>query len=244
MQEDKSQAGVYVKNLLFQYSQNDPILHNLSLTIKPGERVALLGSTGTGKSTFMETLVGLKKALSGEIWIQGILLQQKTLSQVRSRIGFCFQNPDDQLFMPTILENITFGPLNYGLSLGAAKEIADNLLVKFGLEKYAHRSVYELSGGQKRLAALAAVLALKPEILILDEPTNGLDPLWRRNLAEIILQLPMQIILIASHDLNWVSKVTERALILQYGQIQVDTSMENILRDTSILESYDLPFNY
>ncbi|MDE5077676.1 MAG: ABC transporter ATP-binding protein [Trichodesmium sp. St2_bin6] len=244
MQEDKSQAGVYVKNLLFQYSQNDPILHNLSLTIKPGERVALLGSTGTGKSTFMETLVGLKKALSGEIWIQGILLEQETLSQVHSQIGFCFQNPDDQLFMPTILEDITFGPLNYGLPLETAKEVAQNLLVKFGLEKYAHRSVYELSGGQKRLAALAAVLALKPEILILDEPTNGLDPLWRRNLAEIILQLPMQIILIASHDLNWVSKVTERALILQYGQIQVDTSMENILRDTSILESYDLPFNY
>ncbi|MDE5069945.1 MAG: ABC transporter ATP-binding protein [Trichodesmium sp. St16_bin4-tuft] len=244
MQEDKSQAGVYVKNLLFQYSQNDPILHNLSLTIKPGERVALLGSTGTGKSTFMETLVGLKKALSGEIWIQGILLEQETLSQVHSQIGFCFQNPDDQLFMPTILEDITFGPLNYGLPLETAKEVAQNLLVKFGLEKYAHRSVYELSGGQKRLAALAAVLALKPEILILDEPTNGLDPLWRRNLAEIILQLPMQIILIASHDLNWVSKVTERALILQYGQIQVDTSTENILRDTSILESYDLPFNY
>ncbi|MDE5110305.1 MAG: energy-coupling factor ABC transporter ATP-binding protein [Trichodesmium sp. St7_bin2_1] len=244
MQKDKSQAGVYVKNLLFQYPQNEPVLRSLSLTIKPGERVALLGSTGTGKSTFMETLVGLKKPLSGEIWIQGILLQQKTLSQVRSRIGFCFQNPDDQLFMPTILENITFGPLNYGLSLGAAKEIADNLLVKFGLEKYANRSVYELSGGQKRLAALAAVLALKPEILILDEPTNGLDPLWRRNLAEIILRLPVQIILIASHDLNWVSKVTERALILQCGQIQVDDSIQNLLRDTSILECYGLPIEY
>ena len=94
MQKDKSQAGVYVKNLLFQYPQNEPVLRSLSLTIKPGERVALLGSTGTGKSTFMETLVGLKKPLSGEIWIQGILLQQKTLSQVRSRIGFCFLNPD------------------------------------------------------------------------------------------------------------------------------------------------------
>ena len=193
---------------------------------------------------YKRQLVGLKKPLSGEIWIQGILLQQKTLSQVRSRIGFCFQNPDDQLFMPTILENITFGPLNYGLSLGAAKEIADNLLVKFGLERYANRSVYELSGGQKRLAALAAVLALKPEILILDEPTNGLDPLWRRNLAEIILRLPVQIILIASHDLNWVSKVTERALILQCGQIQVDDSIQNLLRDTSILECYGLPIDY
>ena len=244
MQKDKSQAGVYVKNLLFQYPQNEPVLRSLSLTIKPGERVALLGSTGTGKSTFMETLVGLKKPLSGEIWIQGILLQQKTLSQVRSRIGFCFQNPDDQLFMPTILEDITFGPLNYGLPLETAKEVAQNLLVKFGLEKYAHRSVYELSGGQKRLAALAAVLALKPEILILDEPTNGLDPLWRRNLAEIILRLPVQIILIASHDLNWVSKVTERALILQCGQIQVDDSIQNLLRDTSILECYGLPIDY
>lgn len=244
MQEDKSQAGVYVKDLLFQYSQNEPVLRGLSLTIKPGERVALLGPTGTGKSTFMETLVGLKKPLSGEIWLQGILLQEKTLSQVRRQIGFCFQNPDDQLFMPTILEDITFGPLNYGLSPEIATEIAQNLLVKFGLEKYANRSVYELSGGQKRLAALAAVLALKPEVLILDEPTNGLDPLWRRNLAEIILKLPVKIILIASHDLHWVSKVTERALILQSGQIQVDTSIEKIIQDSSTLEYYGLPIDY
>ncbi|MEM1171178.1 MAG: ABC transporter ATP-binding protein [Cyanobacteria bacterium P01_H01_bin.35] len=244
MQEEKSKAGVYVKDLLFQYSKNEPVLRSLSLTIKPGERVALLGSTGTGKSTFMETLVGLKKPLSGEIWIQGILLEEKTLSQVRRQIGFCFQNPDDQLFMPTILEDITFGPLNYGFSPETAAEIAEKLLVKFGLEKYANRSVYQLSGGQKRLAALAAVLALKPEILILDEPTNGLDPLWRRNLAEIILQLPVQIILIASHDLNWVSKVTKRALILQSGQIQVDTSTQNIIQDSSTLEYYGLPIDY
>ncbi len=244
MQEDKSQAGVYVKDLLFQYSQNEPVLRSLSLTIKPGEKVALLGPTGTGKSTFMETLVGLKKPLSGEIWIQGILLEEKTLSQIRRQIGFCFQNPDDQLFMPTILEDITFGPLNYGLSPETATEVAEKLLVEFGLEKYANRSVYELSGGQKRLAALAAILALKPEILILDEPTNGLDPLWRRNLAEIILKLPVKIILIASHDLNWVSKVTERALILQSGQIQVDTSTKNIIQDTSTLEYYGLPIDY
>ncbi|MEB3342729.1 ABC transporter ATP-binding protein [Okeania sp.] len=244
MQEEKLKAGIYVKDLLFQYAQNEPILDNLSLIIKPGERVALLGPTGTGKSTFMETLVGLKKPLSGEVWIQGILLQEKTLSEVRRQIGFCFQNPDDQLFMPTILEDITFGPLNYGLSPENATEIAENLLVRFGLEKYANRSVYELSGGQKKLAALAAVLALKPDILILDEPTNGLDPLWRRNLAEIILRLPVKIILIASHDLHWVSKVTERGLILQSGQIKVDNSMQNIIQDTSTLEYYGLPIDY
>lgn len=244
MQDDYPPAGVYVKDLLFEYPQNEPILRSISLTIKPGERVALLGPTGTGKSTFMETLVGLKKPVSGEIWIQGILLEEKTLSQVRRQIGFCFQNPDDQLFMPTILEDITFGPLNYGLSPENATETAHNLLVKFGLEKYADRSVYELSGGQKKLAALAAVLALKPEILILDEPTNGLDPLWRKNLAKIILQLPVKIILIASHDLNWVAKITQRALILQSGQIQVDTSTQNIIQDSSTLEYYGLPIDY
>ncbi|MDJ0553547.1 MAG: ABC transporter ATP-binding protein [Microcoleaceae cyanobacterium MO_207.B10] len=244
MQEEISQLGVYVKDLLFSYSHNEPILQGLSLTIKPGERVALLGPTGTGKSTFMETLVGLKEPLSGEIWIQGIPLEKKTLPQIRRQVGFCFQNPDDQLFMPTILEDITFGPLNYGLSLENATDIANNLLEKFGLEKYANRSVYELSGGQKRLAALASVLALEPDILILDEPTNGLDPLWRRNLAKILLQLPVKVMLIASHDLNWVSKVTQRALILKSGQIKVDSPTQDIIQDSLTLESYGLPIDY
>lgn len=244
MQEDILQAGVYVKDLLFSYSQNEPILQGLSLKIQPGERVALLGPTGTGKSTFMETLVGLKEPLSGEIWIQGIPLEKNTLSQIRRQVGFCFQNPDDQLFMPTILEDITFGPLNYGLSPENATNIAHNLLTKFGLEKYAHRSVYELSGGQKRLAALAAVLALEPDILILDEPTNGLDPLWRRNLAQILLELPVKVMLIASHDLNWIGKVTQRTVILKSGQIKVDAPTQNIIQDNLTLEYYGLPIDF
>ena len=244
MQEENSQAGLYVKNLLFSYEKNEPILQGLSLKIKPGERVALLGPTGTGKSTFMETLVGLKEPLSGEILIQGIPLEKNTLFQIRRQVGFCFQNPDDQLFMPTILEDITFGPLNYGLSLENAVNIAHHLLAKFGLEKYANRSVYKLSGGQKRLAALAAVLALEPDILILDEPTNGLDPLWRRNLAKILLELPVKVMLIASHDLNWVAKVTQRALILKSGQIQLDAPTQNIILDKLTLENYGLPIDY
>lgn len=244
MQKDISKTGVYVKDLLFSYSQHEPILQELSLTINLGERVALLGSTGTGKSTFMEILLGLKESRSGEIWIQGIPLEKNTLSQIRRQVGFCFQNPDDQLFMPTILEDITFGPLNYGLSPENATDIANKLLAKFGLEKYANRSVYELSGGQKRLAALAAVLALEPNILILDEPTNGLDPLWRRNLAKILLELPVQVMLIASHDLNWVAKVTQRALILKSGQIKVDAPTQNIIQDSLTLEKYGLPIDF
>lgn len=237
-------SAITVKDLVFNYSQEKPILRGISFNIEVGERVALLGPTGTGKSTLMENLIGLKEPVSGQIWIKELPVETATLSKVRRRVGFCFQNPDYQLFMPTILEDITFGPLNYGSSSEEAEEVARKLLTEFGLEADANRSAYELSGGQKRLAALATILALKPSILILDEPTNGLDPLWRRNLAEILPQLPVEAMLIASHDLNWVSKVTQRALVLTGGEIKVDAPTPELLGDTATLESYGLPLDY
>lgn len=237
-------SAVAVKNLVFNYSEQEPILRGISFKIEVGERVALLGPTGTGKSTLMENLIGLKKPISGQIWIEDILVETATLATIRRRVGFCFQNPDYQLFMPTIFEDITFGPLNYGSSPEQAAEVARKLLQEFGLEADANRSAYEISGGQKRLAALATVLALEPSILILDEPTNGLDPLWRRNLAQILPRLPVEAILIASHDLNWVSKVTQRALVLTEGEIKVDASTSELLKDKVTLESYGLPLDY
>lgn len=237
-------SAVAVKNLVFNYSEQEPILRGISFQIEVGERVALLGPTGTGKSTLMENLIGLKKPISGQIWIKDILVETATLATIRRRVGFCFQNPDYQLFMPTIFEDITFGPLNYGSSSEEAQKVARKLLEEFGLEGDANRSAYEISGGQKRLAALATVLALEPSILILDEPTNGLDPLWRRNLAQILPRLPVEAILIASHDLNWVSKVTQRALVLTEGEIKVDASTSELLKDKATLESYGLPLDY
>lgn len=237
-------SAVTVKDLVFNYPQQKPILRGISFNIEVGERVALLGPTGTGKSTLMENLIGLKEPISGQIWIKDLPVETANLSTVRRRVGFCFQNPDYQLFMPTILEDITFGPLNYGSSSEEAEEVARQLLAEFGLEADANRSAYELSGGQKRLAALATILALKPSILILDEPTNGLDPLWRRNLAEILPRLPVEAMLIASHDLNWVSKVTQRALVLAGGEIKVDSPIPELLGDRATLESYGLPLDY
>lgn len=244
MSENLSKSSVIVKDLVFSYPHQEAILRGISFTIEVGDRVALLGPTGTGKSTLMENLIGLKQPLSGEIWIQEIPVETATLGKIRRRVGYCFQNPDDQLFMPTILEDVTFGLLNYGSSAEEAEEIARKLLTEFGLEEYSDRSAYELSGGQKRLAALAAILALEPSILILDEPTNGLDPLWRCNLAQILPRLPVEAMLIASHDLNWVSRITQRALVLTEGQIQIDASTSSLLQEPAILESYGLPLDY
>ncbi len=237
-------AVVEVQNLVYAYSQQEPVLQEISFSLKKGDRVALMGATGSGKSTLLENLIGLKQPQNGKIWINGILLESATLPQVRRQIGFAFQDANDQLFMPTILEDITFGPRNYGVPPAMAIDRARQLLADFGLEAYANRSAHELSGGQRRLAALAAILALEPTILILDEPTNGLDPAWRRHLAQVLLRLPVQVMLIASHDLHWLGKVTQRALVLSAGRIQIDGNIQSLLQDGDTLEKLGLPVDW
>jgi cobalt/nickel transport system ATP-binding protein len=235
---------VEVQNLVYAYSHQQPVLQEISFSLQTGDRVALMGATGSGKSTLLENLIGLKHPQSGKIWINGIPILPNTLPQIRQQIGFTFQDANDQLFMPTILEDVTFGPLNYGVSSIAAKDKAHQLLADFGLESYAHRSAHELSGGQRRLAALAAILALDPAILILDEPTNGLDPAWRRHLAQVLLKLPVQVMLIASHDLQWLGRVTQRALVLSTGKIQIDSDIQPLLQDGTTLDKLGLPVDW
>ncbi|MGB3649843.1 MAG: ABC transporter ATP-binding protein [Rivularia sp. (in: cyanobacteria)] len=236
--------AVVVQNVAYAYSNQKPVLHDISFTLNAGERVALMGPTGSGKSTLLENLIGLKQPSFGKIIINDISLEPKTLPEVRRYIGFAFQDPNDQLFMPTILEDVAFGPLNYGVPIAEAKDSARKLLMDFGLEAYAQRSAHELSGGQRRLAALAAILALKPDILILDEPTNGLDPSWRRNLAQVLLNLQVKVILVASHDLHWLGKVTDRALVLSGGRIHVDSDIHPLLEDSETLENLGLPVGW
>ncbi|HEY9802079.1 MAG TPA: ABC transporter ATP-binding protein [Leptolyngbyaceae cyanobacterium] len=235
---------IEVQNLVFAYPRQEPVLHNLSFTLNPGDRVALMGATGSGKSTLLENLIGLKQPQSGKIWVNGIPLEPQTLPQVRRYIGFAFQDANDQLFMPTILEDITFGPRNYGVPPAIATDKARQLLADFGLEAYANRSAHELSGGQRRLAALAAILALEPTILILDEPTTGLDPAWRRHLAQVLLNLPVEVMLIASHELNWLGKVTQRALVLSSGRIQIDSNIQPLLQNGDTLNQLGLPIDW
>ncbi|MCC5606090.1 energy-coupling factor ABC transporter ATP-binding protein [Nostoc sp. CHAB 5834] len=237
-------AVVEVENLVYAYSCQEPVLQEISFTLNPGDRVALMGATGSGKSTLLENLIGLKQPQAGKITINGIPVEPKNLPQVHRQIGFSFQDANDQLFMPTILEDITFGPRNYGMSQAKASDRAQQLLADFGLEAYANRSAHELSGGQRRLAALASILALDPTILILDEPTNGLDPAWRRHLAQVLLNLPVQVILIASHDLHWLGRVTQRALVLSNGRIQIDSNIQPLLQDGATLDQLGLPVDW
>ena len=235
---------VEVKNLVYAYLHEQPVLKNISFNLNAGDRVALMGATGSGKSTLLENLIGLKHPHSGTVTINGIPVEPNTLAKIRKHIGFTFQDANDQLFMPTILEDITFGPRNYGVPAAEATDKARQLLADFGLEAFAHRSAHELSGGQRRLAALASILALDPAILILDEPTNGLDPAWRRHLAQVLLKLPVQVMLIASHDLQWLGKVTQRALVLCAGEIQIDSQIQPLLKDGQTLDQLGLPVDW
>jgi cobalt/nickel transport system ATP-binding protein len=239
-----NQPTVVVQDLVYAYGKQEPVLRDISFILNAGDRVALMGATGSGKSTLLENLIGLKEPRSGKIIINGIPLEPKTLPQARRQIGFAFQDANDQLFMPTILEDITFGPRNYGVSPALAIDKARQLLADFGLEAYANRSAHELSGGQRRLVALAAILALEPKILILDEPTNGLDPAWRRHLAQVLLKLPVEVMLIASHDLHWLGKITQRALVLSGGRIYIDSDIQPLLQDGDTLDKLGLPIDW
>jgi cobalt/nickel transport system ATP-binding protein len=239
-----SQPVLAVQDLVYAYTNNQPVLSGITFSLQPGDRVALMGATGSGKSTLLENMMGLKQPQTGKILVNNIPVEPQNLAQIRRFIGFGFQDANDQLFMPTILEDITFGPRNYGIPNAIAIDKARELLAEFGLEAFANRSAHELSGGQRRLAALATILALEPDILILDEPTTGLDPGWRRKLAQVLLNWQGKVLLIASHDLQWLGKVTQRALVLSQGKIAIDGEIQPLLKDAVTLESFGLPVDW
>lgn len=237
-------SAINVSDLSFSFPEQKGVLQNISFSIHSTEKVGLLGATGSGKSTLLETIVGLREIEMGSIKIFGTTLLPGTLDEIRKNIGFCFQNPEHQLFMPTIFDEITFAPINYGFSKEAAGKKATELLEEFGLNDYGQRSVHELSGGQKRLLALASILSYDPRILILDEPTDGLDPGWRRKLADILKRRPEKTLLVSSHDIQWLVNVTERLLILSKGRILYELPSHEILLKPEVLETVGLPMGW
>jgi cobalt/nickel transport system ATP-binding protein len=246
---------VEVENIEVVYpgSHEGHVLEGVSLNVAPSERVALIGANGAGKSTLLLTLVGILPLHGGRIKINGINLEKSTLSRIRRSAGLIFQNPDDQLFMSTVWEDVLFGPLNYHAEDKAQREVAAALSVMekealqtletLGIAALKDKLSHKLSGGEKRLAALASVLVMKPDVLLLDEPSTFLDPRARRRIIDILKNIDKTIIL-ATHDLEMVRELCPRSIVLSAsasaGGIRADGSTEEILADARLLDEAGL----
>jgi cobalt/nickel transport system ATP-binding protein len=227
----------------FSYEKDRPVLRDLSFRIEKGESVGLIGANGAGKSTVMKLLLGLLTPKSGEILVDGVPVGKKTLAEIRRKLGFVLQNSDNQMFMPTVYEDMIFAPLNYGLSREEAERRVDAVLEKLGLQELKHRHNHRISGGEKRMAAIATILAMEPEAVLMDEPSSALDPYNRRLVINTIREL-RQTKLITSHDLDMILDTCERVVLLSGGAVAADGPADQILRDRALLEAHrmELPF--
>jgi len=219
-----------VRDLSYAYPGGEPVLRGVSFTLNEGERLALLGPNGVGKSTLLQHLNGLLLPVSGEVRIGGLPVTEENLRAVRARVGFVFQNPDDQLFLPSLQEDVAFGPLNAGATRQEARAQATAALAGLGIERYADRAAHHLSGGEKRLAALATVLVSRPELLVLDEPTGELDARARQRIVRLLQQRP-ETLVVATHDLEAAGAVCHRALVLSAGSVAYDGALDTLLAD-------------
>lgn len=202
-------------NVTFAYPSGEPVLRSIDFKLCAGERISLLGANGVGKTTLLHLIVGLLRPQSGGIIAFGKARKEESdFHEVRARVGLLFQDPEDQLFCPTVGEDVAFGPLNLGKSRAEVERIVSSTLRLLGLSGYEHRITYQLSGGEKRLVSLASVLAMQPDILLLDEPTGGLDDKTTQRLIEILSGLPLTMIAI-SHDKDFLKAVTDKAMHLK-----------------------------
>lgn len=223
------------QNVSFSYDSGHPVVENLNFSIHKGETVGLIGANGAGKSTIMKLLLGLVTG-EGRITVDGLTLNKQNIPVIRKKIGFVLQDSDNQMFMPTVYEDMIFGPRNYGLSKEETERRVDDVLKRLGLQALKYRHNHKISGGEKRMAAIATILAMEPEVILMDEPSTALDPVNRRMVINTIRQLP-QTMLIASHDLDMILDTCQRVILLSQGTIAADDDAERILRNRELLES-------
>lgn len=226
---------IEVKDITVTYPDGTKAIDAVSFTIRDGENVALVGANGAGKTTLLLSLVGVLPVQSGSIRVDGIELNKSNLNEVRRRVGMVFQNPDDQLFMPMIYDDVAFGPRNFGLSEEEVQKRVDSALAELGITHLRDRSSLKLSGGEKRMAAIATVLSMDPTTMIFDEPTAFLDPKARRNLIKVLSALPHSK-LIATHDLTFAEEVCPRAILIKKGRIFADGETHTLLRDEKLMD--------
>ena len=239
--EDSADAGepvVLIEHLSYRYPDGTQALRDVSLSIGRGQCVGLIGPNGAGKSTLLLHLNGTLRG-EGRVVIGDLEVAKQTLSEVRRRVGVIFQDSDDQLFMPTVFDDVAFGPLNLGLSEEEVRRRVTEALRVVGREGFEERAPYHLSGGEKRAVAVATVLAMEPEVLVMDEPTSSLDQRSRRSLIELLRKLPITK-LITTHDLELILELCSRCVVMNDGRIVADGPAPTILADARLLARYGM----
>jgi len=229
-----SSPAVQVQALHYSYPDGQAALRGVSFAIQSGETIGLIGSNGAGKSTLLLHLNGVLLPSAGQVWVQGLPVAAAHLVEVRRFVGMVFQDPDDQLFMSTVQEDVAFGPVNMGLAAGEVQARVAQALTTVGASHLAARAPYRLSGGEKRSVALAGVLAMRPGVVVMDEPSAGLDPAARRRLIQLLGRLE-HTQLIATHDLDLVQDLCSRVLVMREGMIEADSTPDAVFADADLL---------
>ena len=229
---------IELNNVSFTYDGNNKVLDALSFHIEKGESVGLIGANGAGKSTLLKLILGILVG-DGDITINQIKVNQENLVDIRKMVGYVFQNSDHQMFMPTVYEDMIFGPMNYGLSKEEADARVDEILKQLDVETLKDKYNNRISGGEKRMAAIATVLMMHPEIILMDEPTESLDPYNRRLVIDVINK-SNETKIIASHDLDMIMETCSRVILLSDGKIVADGITETILTNKKLLEEHHL----
>ena len=230
--------SIEVEGLSFAYPDGQVALREVSLTIQPCEKVALVGPNGAGKSTLILHLNGILKG-EGEVCVAGLEVKSDNLGRVRARVGLVFQSPEDQLFSPTVYDDVAFGPIYQGLSASEVNARVEEALSTVDMLDYAQRVSHHLSVGEKKRIAIATVLSMQPEVLVLDEPTSGLDPRARRSLINLLDELPLTM-LVSTHDMHLVRELLPRMVIMDEGRIVADGRTEELLEDEALLNAHGL----
>jgi cobalt/nickel transport system ATP-binding protein len=230
--------SIEIKNLSFSYPDGTLALQDVSMSISPGEKVALVGPNGAGKSTLILHLNGILLG-QGSVRVCGLEVIKENLGRVRSCVGLVFQSPEDQLFSPTVFDDVAFGPLYQGLPTQEVLHNVDDALEAVHMLAYKKRVSHHLSMGEKKRIAIATVLSMHPEVLVLDEPTGGLDPRSRRSLIHLLKELPLTM-LVSTHDMHLVSEIFPRMIVLDEGRVVADGPTQTLMDDTSLLEAHGL----
>ncbi len=228
-----------IEHLSFSYEAGQQVLSDINLVAHDGESIGIIGANGIGKSTLMKLLVGLNLDYQGVLEVAGHAVNKKNLNHVREHIGYVFQDSDAQLFLSTVEDDVAFGPQNYGLSEQEVEKRVTEALQKVHIEELRHKQTYKLSGGEKKLSAIATILSMEPDIIIMDEPSIALDPRNRRNLIGILNEIK-SLKLVTSHDLDFIMDTCERTILLDEGTIIADGATKDILKDKELLEGHGL----